>query len=154
MKKLFLLALLTFVVGCNQINTRTDWYVPQGFNLSECGPAVAAMAARWSKGDDTTRFHARAYNTSGVNLFRWWDLHTVRSYLVGRGVKTKFVSIDTPLPQGQMGVYNVGSHFVAVVISTKGELQVGDPLKGLYTESIDEFMSSSPVGETYLMIVK
>lgn len=154
MKKLFLLTLLTLAVGCNQINTRAPWYVPQGFNLSECGPAVAAMAARWSKGDDTTRFQARAYNTIGVNVFRWWDLHTVRSYLVKRGVKAKFVPIGNPLPHNAMGVYNVGSHFVAVVLSTKGELQVGDPLSGLRTESVDEFMRSSPVGETYLMIVK
>jgi len=157
MKKLIAIALLSAMYGCatptmaSQPVTDTKWFVSQGFNLSECGPAAATMGLNWATGKQTSRHQARQFNRRGINWMRWWNMKIVSEYLTSQGVSNQFVKKQLP-PMGQAGIYNLGSHIVFAEMTPKGVV-VGDPLGGLSLKSPQEFMKTTAL-TYYISVVR
>lgn len=132
MVKLLLVALLALpLTSCaGDGTTPPPYYQTQGENLTECGPAVGAMAVTWA-GGTADRFSARKYSTYP----RWWAIGTLRGYIMAQGVRAVWADGKTIVPMGKLGVYHVnGNHFV-VVQNNGNNVTVSDPLRGVYTTS-------------------
>ena len=131
MKHLILVGAILFT-SCETAPQTPTWFERQGVNVTECGPAVGAMAVERFTGNVTTRQQARAFDRRGVNWFRAWSLSTIKRYVGSAGVKV--VSVRNRLPvQGEvMVVYVDGNHFVMVERATPNTVLVHDSLSGIY----------------------
>lgn len=119
--------LLTACVGGPQ----PKWFVEQGANISECGPAVAAMAERLHLGNTVTRHEVREFHQRGVNAYGWWSLAIIKAYLDDRGIPNKWTSIAQP----RNGIYFINhNHFV---LMTDGK--VANPLTGVNDAHINDY---------------
>lgn len=115
--------LFTLLLSACAIGPQPRWFVVQGANISECGPAVAAMAERLFSGNNVTRGAVRSFHRQGVNNSRWWNLSIIKAYLDTKGVPNQWSSIDTP----RKGIYFINhNHFV--LFTGKA---VADPLAGV-----------------------
>lgn len=133
------LTLCLLLVACVGQSNRPDWYVSQGLTLSECGPAVAAMAERIVRGNDVSRFQVRQFSPNGMNGFRWWNLDIISKYLDSAGVPNRAVTVTNTLSRG---IYHVdGNHFVIAFPRGGGIVLVANPFGtvGVQNQSTDVF---------------
>lgn len=109
-----------------------EWLKSQGFNISECGPTVAACAAHWSTDIKYNRFEARESNRRGNNWLGWWNLSSISMFLTSKGVSTRVNGAISSQPdEGELTIFRVrGNHFVMVLMQDKDSLLVFSTLFG------------------------
>lgn len=125
MKAIILLILVSALSSC-ALASRPSWYQSQGFNLTECGPTVTAMAASWS-GVPLNRYQARG----NFPAPRWWNFSHIEQTLTANGVR--FERLNAELPKaGELGIYHVdGAHFIAATQAEGSMVRLYDPLGGV-----------------------
>ncbi len=122
------------VVGQNQAADQYQWYVGQGVNVTECGPAVAAMAVRWAGGQSNVMSARAVTRQTGL-----WNLQDIRLHLVQHGRNYRWVAGDvlTVLngkPRSAVVVRlqtGIIGHFVLAYGAQDGWIRVADPLSGV-----------------------
>lgn len=131
MTRLFRLLLLSTVLLLTSCSG-APWYSHQGINITECGPATAAMTLRWA-GANIDRHRARQeHQTAGQR----WTLEDIASYLKGYGLHTELRDDgpETELKPDSAYILLVRKavfpHFVLVTQHEQGEWWVHDSFSG------------------------
>ena len=100
------LLLMLFLTSCA---SQQSWYRYQGFNFTECGPAVSAGAMSFI-GVDTSAAEARSYNRSRT----FWRLVDIYDHLESRGADPEWRLIESYRPGNseELSIFYTGIHFV------------------------------------------
>ena len=116
-------------------------YVGQGFNITECGPASAAMLINFSGGQSSIPEARKLTKTSGL-----WTLDDIEQHLVNKGipyqVQSGFSVAESLADGGAIAVLtNIGiaNHFVVAYELRNGLVRVADPLFGMRWDSVQSF---------------
>ena len=133
----------TVLYGCasqQQAKQAEPSYVGQGFNVTECGPASAAMLVNFAGGKSSVREARRLTKAAGL-----WTLDDVESHLVNKGIQHKVLagfSIAEALQEGGAIAVLMGGlvgHFVVAYELRNGLVRVADPLFGMRWDSVQSF---------------
>lgn len=116
-------------------------YVGQGFNVTECGPASAAMLVNFAGGQSSVQEARKLTKPEGL-----WTLDDIEQHLTNKGipyqVETGF-SIAESLNDGGAvaALINIGiaNHFVVAYELRGGLVRVADPLFGMRWDSVQSF---------------
>lgn len=116
-------------------------YVGQGFNVTECGPASAAMLVNFAGGKSSVAEARRITRPHGL-----WTLDDIEKHLVNKGVHYQVhsgFSIAESLANGGAiaALTNIGiaHHFVVAYELRDGLVRVADPLFGMRWDSVQSF---------------
>jgi len=129
-KIITLLGIIGFLASCSL----PDFYRFQGFNASECGPAVACMASTLNGQPCKSVSESRAMNTQ----VKYWDLIDIKRYLASRDIGSELNDIldknENDVFIYKMKYLFLKPHFVLVINKT-----VYDPFFGVYAfDSIND----------------
>ena len=116
-------------------------YVGQGLNVTECGPASAAMLVNFAGGKSSVAEARKLTKQSGL-----WTLDDIEHHLANKSITFKVLtgfSIAEALQEGGAvaALTNIGiaNHFV-VAYELRGNLvRVADPLFGMRWDSVRSF---------------
>ena len=118
-------------------------YVGQGFNVTECGPAAAAMLVNFAGGKSSVADARKLTKQHGL-----WTLDDIESHLANKGIQHKVLtgfSIQDALQEGGAvaALTNIGiaNHFVVAYEERNGLVRVADPLFGMRWDSVQSFDS-------------
>lgn len=115
-------------------------YVGQGFNVTECGPASAAMLVNFSGGKSSVQEARKLTKKSGL-----WTLDDIEQHLNHKGipyqVETGFSVAESLADGGAVAVLMGGviGHFVVAYELRGGQVRVADPLFGMHWDSVQSF---------------
>ncbi len=134
---LVLAVTLSGLSGCvarqNHAADQYRWYVGQGANVTDCGPAVAAMAVRWSGGESDVNTARAITQSTG-----FWNMRTIALHLLQHGRAFEWSqSIESSLRQHPeralvVRLHNkIIGHFVLVYALRGKQVRVADPLFGV-----------------------
>lgn len=115
-------------------------YVGQGFNVTECGPAAAAMLVNFAGGKSSVKEARKLTKPSGL-----WMLDDIEQHLNYKGipyhVEAGFSIAESLAEGGAVAVLmnRLIGHFV-VAYELRGEMvRVADPLLGMRWDSVQSF---------------
>ncbi|TXH71297.1 MAG: hypothetical protein E6Q83_03585 [Thiothrix sp.] len=118
-------------------------YVGQGFNVTECGPASAAMLVNFSGGQSSVAEARKLTKKNGL-----WTLNDIEQHLVNKGihyqVQSGFSVAESLVDSGAVAALtNIGiaHHFVVAYELRDGLVRVADPLFGMRWDSVQSFDS-------------
>lgn len=136
-----LLALvLTACASQQQAKQLESNYVGQGFNVTECGPASAAMLANFAGGKSSVSEARKLTKKSGL-----WTLDDIEQHLVNKGipyqVQSGFSVAESLADGGAVAVLMGGviGHFVVAYELRGDQVRVADPLFGMRWDSVQSF---------------
>ncbi len=116
-------------------------YVGQGFNVTECGPASAAMLANFAGGQSSVSEARKLTKQRGL-----WTLNDIEQHLVNKGipyqVQSGFSIAESLVNGGAIAALtNIGiaHHFVVAYGTRDGLVRVADPLFGMRWDSVQSF---------------
>lgn len=116
-------------------------YVGQGFNVTECGPASAAMLVNFSGGQSSVSEARNLTKQRGL-----WTLDDIEQHLVNKGIPYQVesgFSVAESLAKGGAvaALTNIGiaHHFVVAYELRHGLVRVADPLFGMRWDSVQSF---------------
>ena len=139
-----LLALLGsgMLCACAQQNAQRieSNYVGQGFNVTECGPASAAMLVNFAGGQSSVYEARKLTKQQGL-----WTLDDIEQHLNHKGIPYQVeagFSVAESLSEGGAVAVLMGGligHFVVAYELRGGMVRVADPLLGMRWESVQSF---------------
>lgn len=145
-KKVYSVLLALVLTACasqQQAKQLEPNYVGQGFNVTECGPASAAMLANFAGGQSSVSEARKRTKKSGL-----WTLDDIEQHLVNKGIPYQVqsgFSIAESLANGGAiaALTNIGiaHHFVVAYELRDGLVRVADPLFGMRWDSVQSFDS-------------
>ena len=116
-------------------------YVGQGFNVTECGPASAAMLDNFAGGQSSVQEARKLTKQSGL-----WTLDDIERHLANKNTPFKVLSgfsVAEALADGGAiaALTNLGiaNHFVVAYELRNGLVRVADPLFGMRWDSVQSF---------------
>lgn len=116
-------------------------YVGQGFNVTECGPASAAMLVNFVGGKSSIAEARRITRPHGL-----WTLDDIESHLTNKNIPFKVLAgfgVAESLADGGAiaALTNIGiaNHFVVAYELRNGLVRVADPLFGMRWDSVQSF---------------
>lgn len=141
---ILMLVMGSLAIGCaaqQQAKQVQPSYVGQGFNITECGPASAAMLVNFAGGKSSVQEARKLTKQSGL-----WTLDDIEQHLTNKGiayqVETGF-SVSESLADGGAiaALTNLGiaNHFVVAYELRNGLVRVADPLFGMRWDSVQSF---------------
>lgn len=116
-------------------------YVGQGFNVTDCGPAAAAMLVNFAGGKSSVQEARKLTKQYGL-----WTLDDIERHLANKGIPFKVLSgfsVQDALAEGGAiaALTNIGiaNHFVVAYELRNGLVRVADPLFGMRWDSVQSF---------------
>lgn len=143
---LFAIAIIsiTALYGCasqQQAKQAEPSYVGQGFNITECGPASAAMLVNFAGGQSSIPEARKLTKQQGL-----WTLDDIEQHLANKGIPFKvlsgFSAAEVLADGGAIAALtNIGiaNHFVVAYELRGGLVRVADPLFGMHWDSVQSF---------------
>lgn len=137
------IGLLSALGGCaasqREASTQHVWYVGQGVNVTECGPAAAAMAVNWGGGRSDVRQARAVTRQSGLWTMADIDRHVAQH---GRNHEVSDASLRELLeghPEKAVIIRMKGivGHYVMVYGMNNGMVRIADPLYGVSWGGVD-----------------
>ncbi|MFZ1569948.1 MAG: cysteine peptidase family C39 domain-containing protein [Thiolinea sp.] len=120
-------------------------YVGQGFNVTECGPAAAAMLVNFAGGKSSVAEARKITKANGL-----WTIDDIERHLANKGIPFKVLSgfsVQDALAEGGAiaALTNLGiaHHFVVAYELRNGLVRVADPLFGMRWDSVQAFNQSA-----------
>lgn len=117
-------------------------YVGQGFNVTECGPASAAMLVNFSGGQSSVSEARKLTKKSGL-----WTLDDIEQHLNQKDIPYQVdagFSVAESLAEGGAVAVLMGGvigHFVVAYELRGDQVRVADPLFGMRWDSVRSFDS-------------
>lgn len=143
-KKVYSVLLALVLTACasqQQAKQIEPNYVGQGFNITECGPASAAMLVNFSGGQSSVTEARKITRQYGL-----WTLDDIEQHLVNKGIPYQVesgFSVAESLAEGGAvaALTNIGiaHHFVVAYELRNGLVRVADPLFGMRWDSAKSF---------------
>lgn len=116
-------------------------YVGQGFSVTECGPASAAMLVNFAGGKSSVAEARKLTKLAGL-----WTLDDIERHLANKNIPFRTLagfSVAEALADGGAvaALTNIGiaHHFVVAYELRDGLVRVADPLFGMRWESVQSF---------------
>lgn len=115
-------------------------YVGQGFNVTECGPASAAMLVNFAGGKSSVADARKITKQQGL-----WTLDDIEQHLTNKRIPYQVeagFSVAESLSEGGAVAVLMGGligHFVVAYELRGGMVRVADPLFGMRWESVQSF---------------
>ena len=144
---ILVLVMGSLAIGCTaqqQAKKLEPSYVGQGFNVTECGPASAAMLVNFSGGQSSVSEARNLTKQRGL-----WTLDDIEQHLVNKGISYQVqsgFSIAESLAEGGAVAVLMGGvigHFVVAYELRNGLVRVADPLFGMRWDSVRSFDQSA-----------
>lgn len=142
---ILMLVMGSLAIGCTaQQHARRiePSYVGQGFNVTECGPASAAMLVNFAGGKSSVAEARKLTKSHGL-----WTLDDIEQHLNHKGityqVEAGFSIAESLADGGAVAVLMGGviGHFVVAYELRGGLVRVADPLFGMRWDSVESFDS-------------
>lgn len=142
---ILVLVMGSLAIGCTaqqQARQIEPSYVGQGFNVTECGPASAAMLVNFAGGKSSVAEARRITRQRGP-----WTLDDIEQHLNHKGIPYQVeagFSIDESLAEGGAVAVLMGGvigHFVVAYELRGDQVRVADPLFGMRWDSVQSFDS-------------
>ena len=143
-KKVCSVLLVMFLTACasqQQAKKVEPNYVGQGFNITECGPAAAAMLVNFAGGHSSVADARKLTKQQGL-----WMLDDIEQHLTNKRipyqVETGFSVAESLVDGGAIAaLINIGiaNHFVVAYELRNGLVRVADPLFGMRWDSVHSF---------------
>jgi ABC-type bacteriocin/lantibiotic exporter with double-glycine peptidase domain len=143
---ILVLVMGSLAIGCTaqqQARRIEPSYVGQGFNVTECGPASAAMLVNFAGGKSSVAEARRITRPHGL-----WTLDDIESHITNKNITFKVLagfSVAESLADGGAiaALINIGitHHFVVAYELRDGLVRVADPLFGMRWDSVESFDS-------------
>ena len=141
---ILILVMGSLAIGCTaqQSAQRIEpSYVGQGFNVTECGPASAAMLVNFAGGKSSIPEARKITRPQGL-----WTLDDIERHLANKHVPFKVLSgfsVAEAIADGSAiaALTNLGiaNHFVVAYELRNGLVRVADPLFGMRWDSVQSF---------------
>lgn len=141
---ILILVMGSLAIGCaaqQQARQMESSYVGQGFNVTECGPASAAMLVNFAGGKSSVQEARKLTKQSGL-----WTLDDIEQHLNHKGIQYQVeagFSVAESLADGGAiaALTNIGiaNHFVVAYELRNGLVRVADPLFGMRWDSVQSF---------------
>lgn len=140
---ILVLVMGSLAIGCTaqqQARRIEPSYVGQGFNVTECGPASAAMLVNFAGGKSSVAEARRITRPHGL-----WTLDDIEQHLNHKGipyqVEAGFSIAESLADGGAVAVLMGGviGHFVVAYELRNGLVRVADPLFGMRWDSVQSF---------------
>ncbi|WP_298613445.1 cysteine peptidase family C39 domain-containing protein [uncultured Thiothrix sp.] len=132
---------LTACVSQQQAKQLEPNYVAQGLNVTECGPASAAMLVNFAGGKSSVAEARKLTKHAGL-----WTLDDIEHHLANKSIPFKVLtgfSIAEALQDkaAVAALTNIGiaNHFVVAYELRGGLVRVADPLFGMRWDSVRSF---------------
>ena len=141
---ILMLVMGSLAIGCaaqQQARRIEPSYVGQGFNVTECGPASAAMLVNFAGGKSSIPEARKITRPQGL-----WTLDDIERHLANKNTPFKLLSgfsVAEALADGGAiaALTNLGiaNHFVVAYELRNGLVRVADPLFGMRWDSVQSF---------------
>lgn len=141
---ILILVMGSLTIGCTaqqQARQMESSYVGQGFNVTECGPASAAMLVNFAGGKSSVQEARKIAKQQGL-----WTLDDIERHLANKDIPFKVLSgfsVAEALAEGGAiaALTNLGiaNHFVVAYELRNGLVRVADPLFGMRWDSVQSF---------------
>ena len=141
---ILMLVMGSLAIGCaaqQQAKQVQPSYVGQGFNITECGPASAAMLVNFAGGKSSVAEARKLTKQHGL-----WTLDDIEQHLTNKGSPFKVISgfsVAEAIADGSAiaALTNIGiaNHFVVAYELRNGLVRVADPLFGMRWDSVQSF---------------
>lgn len=141
---ILILVMGSLAIGCaaqQQARQMESSYVGQGFNVTECGPASAAMLVNFAGGKSSVQEARKITRPQGL-----WTLDDIERHLANKNTPFKLLSgfsVAESLADGGAiaALTNIGiaNHFVVAYELRNGLVRVADPLFGMRWDSVQSF---------------
>lgn len=141
---ILMLVMGSLAIGCTaqqQAKQIEHNYVGQGFNVTECGPASAAMLVNFAGGQSSVSEARKLTKPTGL-----WTLDDIEQHLTNKSipyqVETGFSVAESLADGGAIAALtNIGiaNHFVVAYELRNGLVRVADPLFGMRWDSVQSF---------------
>lgn len=146
-KKVYSVLLALVLTACasqQQAKQLEPSYVGQGFNVTECGPASAAMLVNFAGGKSSVAEARKITKQHGL-----WTLDDIEQHLNHKGipyqVEAGFSVAESLADGGAVAVLMGGviGHFVVAYELRGGLVRVADPLFGMRWQSVSSLDQQS-----------
>ena len=140
---ILILVMGSLAIGCTaqqQARRIESNYVGQGFNVTECGPASAAMLVNFAGGQSSVQDARKITKQYGL-----WTLDDIEQHLNHKGIPYQVeagFSVAESLSEGGAVAVLMGGligHFVVAYELRGGMVRVADPLFGMRWDSVQSF---------------
>ena len=140
---ILILVMGSLAIGCaaqQQARQMESSYVGQGFNVTECGPASAAMLVNFAGGKSSVQEARKITRPQGL-----WTLDDIEQHLNHKGIQYQVeagFSVAESLNEGGAVAVLMGGligHFVVAYELRGGMVRVADPLFGMRWDSVQSF---------------
>lgn len=141
---ILILVMGSLAIGCTaqqQARRIEPSYVGQGFNVTECGPASAAMLVNFAGGQSSVADARKITKQQGL-----WMLDDIEQHLANKGIPFKvlsgFSAAEVLADGGAIAALTnlgIANHFVVAYELRNGLVRVADPLFGMRWDSVHSF---------------